>query len=622
MKSILFFLLLIVLLAACNKDEDPAGPAGALNKPFNLVMTGLESTVAHSIVVSGDGNWILAGVNNQTNPDFWYSKNGGTTFSQVSQSMQNRVKGVVAISNQGVIINNQNQVWNLEAGTQVPVSGGEYVILGDNGKVFVYHFNSATLSFKNIGDANFQTITKPVVAQPGSANVYQAVKAPGKGVAFVVSPVTRANKNVDVHVLDEGTMTWSSYSVSVIWNNINNCNNLQMYERFTFGNAKTMIMKGCSGMAVIDVTSGQTRYVPYPVIENVVPESFRDGLTLMDNAGDLYISAGAFGQSSLVYRFKDDQWKLAFDNRDASTVVALDANGNIFYNSWKSEALVMKSPVKENVQSGDRKILQLPREKEQILDAIVLDDEIILVSALQLFRYDMASSSLTRFSLDNISHFNILSDGRWVAGGSDEIHISNDEGKTWTKTDKLFSPSVTQFQVGMTVTDTRLVNGQLMILGTSTYYYNNLTLGLTQTKHDNMLVSQSGGKQNYQFPSDMSDGVIAPDGTLYGSALFVSEFGSVSDFYIIKPGTTPTRLTIKQGPTPHIITDDGLQITLRGAVEGGGLEINTRGNVDEEWKSASEVLPNSSSFNGVMKLRAGGDGITFINGPEVYVAGN
>jgi hypothetical protein len=620
MKSILPYILLIALLAACSKDEDPAGPAGALNKPFNLALGGIESTTGYKIAVSPDGTKVLVGIGNDVNPEFHYSKDGGATFSP---ALSINLRYASEISSNGLVLTSQNRVYQAESGVEVPISGGETVILGDKGKVFVYHFNSATISYKNVGEPAFQPITKPVPANPGSAEAYSAIKVPGKGLAFVVSPINRSDKTISAHILDEATMTWSSHSAPVVWNSINGCNNLGQFERFVFGSNNTLIMKGCTGMALMDLAAGTTKYVAYPAVTNSFPESFRDGLTMMDTKGSLYVAAGVAGEPFFrLYQFKDNKWEALPGNAIGTQALAMDNNNNIFYNSEKSEGTIIRSPVKVNVQSGTKTLLALPRTKEQIFDAIVVDDEVVFISSLKLYRYGIAGGELTKVDLSNISHFNILSDGRWVAGGADEINISTDKGKTWTKTDKLFSPSLTQFQVNLVVTDTRIVNGQVMILGTSTYYYNNQSLGSQQVKHDNLLVSLSGGKQNYQFPPDLSDGVIGPDGTLYGVALFVSEFGTVSDFYEIKTGVAPKRLTVKQGPTPHIIGDDGLQITLRGAFEGGGLEIFTRKSVDEDWTSVSEKLPNTSTVNGIMKLRAGGKGLTFVNGPEVYVAGN
>lgn len=616
-------ILVIALLAGCSKDDDPAGPAGAVSKPFNLAVAGLESTIAYNILVSPDGTKLLAGITNEVNPEFHYSKDGGATFTQVGDGLNRNLRYASEISDNGIVLTSQNQVYQMEGGAQVSISGGETVVLGDKGKVFVYHHNTATLSFKNINESAFQPIEKPIVATPGSAASYYAIRARGKGVVFVSSPINRSDKTISAYLLDEATMTWTSHSAPLIYSNINGCNNLVQFERYLHGANNNLIVKGCTGMALMDLTAGTTKYVTYPTITDVIPESFRDGMTFMDKQGVMYVAARAYTENfSRLYQFKDNKWGALPDNMVGYAVLAVDVNGNLFYNSSKAEGRVVKSPVKVAAQSGVKTLLGLPREKEQVLDAVGVGDEVMLVSNGQLFRYDVASGEVTTTGLTNISHFNILSDGRWIAGGGDFIHISNDDGQTWTKTDKLFSPSLTQFQMGMMVTDTRLVNGQLLILGTSTYTYNNLSLGIAQTKHDNMLVSLTGGKQNYQFPVDMSDGVIAPDGTLYGSAMFVSEFGSINDFYEIKAGESPKRLTIKQGPTPHIITDEGLQITLRGALQGSGVEVSTRSNVEEEWKSVSDVLPNTSAIQGIMKLRAGGEGITFINGPEVYVSAN
>lgn len=621
MKSKLPYILIIALLAAgCNKDEDPSGAAGAVNKPFNLVVNGLESTTAYKLMVSPDGTKVLVGIDNDVNPAYHYSKDGGTTFTQVGEALNRNLRYASEISNNGIVLTSQNQVFQMEGGAAVTVSGANYVILGDKGKVFIYDHNSSTISHKNVGESTFQPIANPVTVNPGGGVV---VKAPGKGVALVVPGIPRADKTVAVYLLDETTLTWSTHSAPLVWSNINGCNNLNQFERFAFGANNTLIMKGCTGMALMDLAAGTTKYVTYPVITNVVPESFRDGMTLMDKSGALYVNAQVFGEYfSRLYQYKDNKWEAFGDNQVGIATLALDMNGNIFYNSLKGEKAVIKSPVKLNIQSGARILLNLPRTKEQIVDAVAVGDEVMVISNSVLYRYNIAAGELKSVDLPNISHFNILSDGRWVAGGADEIYLSTDKGTSWTKTDKLFSPSLTPLQVGMAVTDTRIVNGQLLILGTSTYYYNNLTLGIRMTKHDNMLISLNGGKQNYQFPVDMYDGKIGPDGVLYGCAAFVSDIINTLDFYEIKTGATPTRLTLKQGPTPHIITDEGMQIALRGAFDGVGLQVYTRNNVSEEWKAVGEKLPNTATTNGVMKLRAGGSGLTFVNGPEVYAAGN
>ncbi len=619
MKSLIPYLCIIALLTGCSKDDDPAGPAAALDKPFNLVMTGLESTIAYSLMVSPDGTKVLAGINNEVNPEFHYSKDGGATFSPVT-GMNGNLKYATELSSNGLVLTSQNRVYNMEGGTQVSISGGELVVLGDKGKVFVYHHNTATLSQKSITETAFQPITKPVVANPGSAASYYAIKVPGKGVGFVVSPINRSDKTVSVHILDEANMTWTSHNAEITWANINTCNNLMQSEKFVFASSSVMIMKGCSGMALIDIAKGETKYVKYPA-SPTTPNSDLDGTIAIDNSGNMFIAAASATEPiRRIFQYKSDKWEVAFNNLESSSLMAMDNNGILYFNSGAGEGTVMKSPVKVNIQSGAKTLLPLPRMKEQVFDAIALENEVILVTSSRLFRYDIASTSLTKFDLNSISHFNILSDGRWVAGGADEIYLSSDEGKTWAKTDKLFSPSLTPFQQGLVVTDTRIVNGQLLILGTSTYTYQNLSIGVTQVKHDNMLVALGGGKLNYQFPADFSDGIIAQDGTLYGSAMFVSDFGNSLDFYEIQPATPPRQLTIKQGPPPHVITDDGLQMTLGNA--GSGFQVVTRKTVDEEWTPVGSPLPNTtSSFSG-LKLRAGGGGLTFINISEVYSAGN
>jgi hypothetical protein len=620
MKSLIPYFLVIALLAGCSKDDDPAGPAGALSKPFNLVLGGLESTIAYKLMVSPDGTKVLVGIDNDVNPVYHYSKDGGATFSPVAEGLSRNLRYASDISSNGLVLTSQNQVFQMEGGTQVPVSGGEFVFLGDKGKVFVFSHNTATLSHKSVGESTFQPVTNPVVIIPGAA---VTVKVPGKGVAIIVSSGTGLEKTIVAHVLDESTLTWSSHSMQLTRNNINGCGALGMFEKYSFGGNNTLIVKGCTGMALMDLTAGTTKYVTYPVITNVIPESVRDGVTLMDNKGVLYLSGSSSPENvSRIYQYKSDRWEIAFDNVDGVWAIAMDNNGVIFHNSAIPEGTVMKSPVKVNTQTGARTLLGLPRTKEQILDAIALNDEVILVSAGQLFRYDITAATLTKIDLKNIYHFNILSDGRWVAGGADEIHISTDEGSTWTKTDKLFSPSLTQFQVGMVVSQTRIVNGQLLIMGTSTYYYQNLTLGIRQTKHDNMVIAFNGGKQNYQFPADLSPSALAPDGTLYGTAEFISDFGSSLDLYEIKPGASPLRLDIKKAPTPQLITDDGLQMTVRNAASGSGFEIFTRKSVEEEWTSAGSTLPAAGASYSGLKLKAGGDGLTFINGTEIYAAGN
>jgi hypothetical protein len=623
MKSLIPYLLIIALLAGCSKDDDPAGPAGALKKPFNLVMSGLGSTIAYKLMVSPDGTKVLAGIANEVNPVYQYSKDGGATFSPVGEVLNRNLRYASEISSNGLVLTSQNQVFQMEGGAQVTISGGETVILGDKGKVFVYHHNTATLSQKNSNESTFQPVTKPIEASPGSAASYYAIKVPGKGVAFVVSPINRSDKTVSVHILDETTMIWTSHSAPLTHANINGCNNLSQFERFTFGSNNTLIMKGCSGTALLDLTAGTTKYVAYPALTNAIPESFRDGMTLMDNKGGLYVTTGVYGETFFrIHQFKDNKWELVSDNLEGSSVMAMDNNGTFYYNSGKAEGTVMRSPVKVNTQTNAKTLLGLPRSQELIFDAIALSDEVILVCNGQLFRYDISGSVLTNFGLREITHFNVLSDGRWVAGGADLIHLSTDEGGTWTKTDKLFSPSLTQFQAGMYVSETRIVNGQLLIVGTSTTYYQNLTLGLTQTKHDNMIVDLNGAKQNYQMPTDLDPSVLGPDGTLYGTAEFVSEFGNLIDLYEIKPGVSATRLEIKKGPIPQVITDEGLQMTLGGSKSGSGYDVFTRKSIDGEWESAGDLLPNTATVRAGQKLRAGGDGVTFINGTEVYAAGN
>ena len=617
-NCVILFVALASILAGCGEDE-PAGPGGAAQKPFTLVMAGLEGTIAHSLIVSADGTKVLAGVNNSTNPQLYYSKDGGTTFAAVTDVAQNRIKYPMSISNLGLVQTTDKKLFNID-GTEVTSPGGDIIMAGDNGKVFTYHHNEVILKYRNSGETIMQTVTLPVDAKPNYPFNYTAVKAKGKGVVFIASPVARADKSIGAYVLDESTMTWASYSIPVTWSKINNCNNLSMFERFSYGMNNTIIMKGCSGTAILNLAAGTASYLTYPEIANVIPETIRDGNVEVDVKGNIYISAGASYAGINVYVYKNNKWSNLDDYLPNVAALAIDATGNIYYNSRKGEGTIVKTPVKLDVQAGTRKILSLPREKPQINEALVIGNEVIVVTELQMFRYDITANSLKRFDLKgDITDFNVLSDGRWTAGGPDVLYISSDQGATWTETPKVFS-SKDPKGAAMSVIHTRIVNGQTLVMGVATSTYYNLSLGVEQTKRSNMIVALDGAAPNYQFPNDFSCSAIGPDGTLYGFAEFVTEFGSTRDQYEIKPNTAPHMLTLKQAPAPIYVADDGLQMTINNADV--GYKIHTRKSVEETWTPVGEQLPGEVTNYTALKIRGSGNSITYIAFNAVYRAGD
>ena len=620
LKPTALIILSFLIIISC-KEDDPSGAEGALGKQFNLALGQVTSSLATSILVSADGTKIFVSTSPTGGP-YYYSADGGKTFTQKENIY---LRYATYIDNQGNILTSDKYLFVNSAATTV--TSFDELILGDNGKIFSYNQNSGTIKYKNISSGDFTAVTMPITPTPGSGgSTYYCKKAPGKGLLFI-DVSGSGTRTVKAFLLDEVTMMWSTHTLTFDTNSINNCTTLNRFERFAYLGSNIVTVKGCTGTAMLDLATSNTTYLNYPNIENAIDTDLRDGQIFLDNKKQVYIVVGTYADlnKKFVYRYNGTTWS-QLDGYVALSqlpVFTADQAGNIYYNASDGAGESIQGAVKINVTTNEKTPLALPLVKLNITDAAAISSNTLLVVVEgRLYEHDITGNTITKMSLSDINHINVLSDGRLLAGGPDKVYLSSDDGKSWTETKKVFS-SVDATKAGFAVTRSRIVNGKIMLTGVYSYTYNNLSLGITQNKYDNVVVEFDGSgttKLSYQFPSDFLPSAIGPDATIYGVALFVSEFGTISDVYELKQNVTPERLKMPKG-SPQIVTDDGLQMSVLNAKTGGGYEVVTRGSSGEDWASTNTPLP-AGSGSGTLVLRQSGDRLVFIHDTEVYVSGN
>ena len=613
----------ILLLTSCKEDER-VGPEGALGKSFNLAVPSITSSIAYSLLVSSDGTKIFSATQ-ANNSGFYYSSDGGKTFKQIDNIYLN---SATAIDNNGNILLSNAQIFT--NGAIASMNSFDQLILGDNGKVFSYNQNSAIIKQRTISGGDFTTVTTPFSATPGSGgSTYYALKAPGKGLLFLdVSGSVTATRTVKAYLLDEASLTWTNATVTFNSGTLNTCNNLNRFERFTYAGNNTLTVKGCTGTALIDLTTTNATNLTYPPIENVIDTDLRDGQIFVDNKKQVYIIAGSYDDLTRKYAYKFDgtQWAQVdgFLALNTTSVFAADQAGNIYFNSVKGAGESLKGAVKMNVNTGTQTGLTLPTTGLTISDAATIGNDHVLVAVEgTLYDYDVVSGTKISTALKDINHINVLSDGRWLAGGTNHLYLSGDNGKNWIETKNIFS-SIDPKMGSAAVYKSRIINNRIVINGVHKYLYYNLSLGVEQKKYDNIMIEfdgQTATKLSYQFPPDFLVSSLGPDGTAYGTALFVSEFGTVVDRYDLKENVTPERLK-NGGITPQEITDSGLQMTINNTKDGLGFEVVTRGSSAEDWASSNTPLPGGAGSYDGLQIRLSGDKVLFIRQSEVYLSGN
>jgi hypothetical protein len=620
--SLLYLAAIIVVVSfqSCREDEDPQGPAGALGKSFNLAVDKITNSTVKSILVSADGTKIVIG--SPLDNKRYYSTDGGATFNMIENVY---VASAVAVDNKGSFILQNGSAYHSNAIVNLNAPGT--IMLGDNGKVFSWHHNEGKMFYKVFADASFTQAVMPITPTPGSGgSTYYAMKAIGKG-ALVIDAKGTDTRTVRAFLLDETSLQWTEKTFTVPVADINGCSALQRFEKFTYGGNNIILMTGCKGVALLNMNDGSTKLLPYPTIDGI-PAA---GEPFLDNKGQVYLMIGAYGAISALpmYVHNGSTWSVASDimyNFESGYVMATDGAGNLYYNSRSGAGESLTGLVKVNAQTGARTPINAPKVTSRIHDAVApSNDVILLVTDQKLLRYDVNTRKATAFNIGEISHVNILPDGRWLAGGADRILTSTDEGANWTETKEIFSKA-NKNRGAATVVKSRIVNGKLLISGVFWYTYQNLSLGLTQNKYDNIAVEVSGTTSteiSYQFPADFQPSCFAPDGTLYGIAEFVTEFGTTTDFYELKPNTAPLRFT---DPglriTPMIITDENLQMGVGSSTTGTGLEVFTRNGSIEPWAPTNTMLPAATVNFSSYKIRESGGKIVVVADSQVFLTGD
>jgi hypothetical protein len=398
-----------------------------------------------------------------------------------------------------------------------------------------------------------------------------------------------------------------------------------VFTKFTYAGNNIITVKGCSGVAVVDLSTSDKTEITFPDIEHLIYTDIRDGQIFVDDKKQVYFAAGTYEDLSrkFVYKYNGTGWSVLEGYYPVGTmsVFAADQAGNIYYNASDGAGESIRGAVKIKVTSHERKALSLPLNQLLITDAAAISNNtLLLIVEGDLYEHDITAGTTVKTSLSGVNHINILSDGRLLAGGADVVYLSSDEGKSWAGTTKVFS-SVDATKDAAAVSRSRIVNGKIILDGVYAYFYDNLTLGLRQSKYDNVAVEFDGGKSTklpYTFPGDFQPQAIGTDGVIYGFAVLQFDFQSVTDVYELKPNVASDRLP--EGTSPQVIADSGLQMSVRGA-QNGGLEVMTRNSSSEEWKSTNTPLPALSS-GGSVDLRLSGDRLLVIHGTELYISGN
>ena len=623
--SAAFIRIMIVIclfsgVSSCDNEEDPHGPESALGESFTQIVDGLTNSFARSVIISADGSKILA-VPHGSNA-FVYSSDGGATFSALDNAYLNNIE---AVDNQGTFYVPGYGLYRNN--TFLTLSAPGQVILGDNGKVFSYDANWGKLYQKNVTDTDFNEVTLPIAVTPGSGGyTYYAIKAMGKGILFI-AVTGYQSKTLKTFLLDEGTLQWSEREFTFEYSSISSCAGPATNETYSFAGRNILIAKGCSGLALFDLSNGNKTFVNFPEIEGMK----NIGDAAIDNKGQLHLIAGAYSAYAPldVYVYDGSSWTKNTDIVMAGTggnlILKADADCNLYYNSGSGAGESLAGLVKFNAQTGIKTGMNVPTTNVTITDAALVDsDELLLIAERKLLRYDISSHEFSMPGITDVSHVNVLSDGRWVVGGVDRVLVSHDHGATWTETKNIFS-SVNPARGSASVIKSRMINGQLLLLGTFAYKYDNLSLGITQDKYDNIAVHFDGTISSataHQYPSDFITTGVGPDETIYGYAYFVTETGSTPDYYEVKQNIAPVHLNT-QGEiefSPQIITDDNIQMSIKPASSGTAYEVVIRKSSNEEWQSSSTELPGGLVAATVTKIIQSNARIIWIYGTDVYLS--
>lgn len=617
MKSLYPIVLSIfcsVLFVGCDNEDDEVGPIKS-GGTFAIAVPEIGRSLAQGMQVSENNQHIYLHAVGSVSNDLFYSSDGGETFSKSAINVNGNY--IIDIDNNGAILTSGGAVI-LADGTNMSssISGYDY-ILGDNGKIFAY---------SQYGEFKYRTTTEfdlhDVSGISVTAGNFKVVKAPGKGFA-VIQATSGNTPMITANVIDEQSLDIAAFTVTIDRNQINGCNSLNAFMGYNFQRNNILVVKGCTGFAMCDLTSGTVEYVSYPDVESAVYTDLRDYPLQMDAEGNFYIMYSTYAQSTMpkVYRYDGS------DFSELTDFISLSNGGNpfivrgnnLYFNSKTIQGTSLAGMTRWDISNESREQLTAVIEPMPISDAVAIDvNNLLLVADNDLFKYNAATSELSRFSnLSNVTHVNILSDGKWIAGGMNKLYSSTNKGSSWELSDDLFASTGN----GYAVNGTRMVNGEILIVGTNQSTYYNQSTGMWVDQYANAAVTGNGmswSEANYAFPGDFQLSTITPEGIIYGGVQFIDPFTYQPSIIpkIVRPGVLSAE-DATQG-IPMLVTDAGEQIRLF-APTSYELEVQTRAGDNGEWQGTGSKFVSDGLVYGNYQITLANNILTLVYHSEVYV---
>ena len=616
MKRLLSLLIFTAAFVStsCDDENEPIGPVPS-GGSFSLAVPEVGRSLAKSVAVSENGEHIYMQAYGSVSNSMYYSSDAGDTFEEINSFSTN--ERIVNVDNDGTVLTSSGMLFAADGSNMSVSLPGYEFILGDNGKEFAYSANGmGDLKYRNTNENEFHAITPPVY----SGSNIKVVKAPGQGIA-VVEYLHAGNPEVKVHVISEATLDITGRTLTIDNDLINQCG-LNRFYGFNFQYNNVLIVKGCTGLAICDLSDNTIEYRTYPDDIDAVYTDLRDYPVQMDDEGNIYMIYASYINSQLqnVFRFEGNDLEPLDDYfQDASIGGVFVVNHHTaYYNSTTVDGTVIASMTKVDLSSGTKTQLRAIAEPLNISEAVAADDNtVLLVVNADLYRYSVSAGNLHRYDdLQHISHVNILSDGRWLAGSTGKLYLSGNEGSSWTAEENIFASSGDSYPVN----ETRLIGGKLLVIGTNIIPYYNQTTGMTVNNYSSYVVESTGPGSwraaNYQLNS-IQPVCIGHDGTIYGNIEFTDPFTYQPTMipYVIREGAAAAEFP--KG-VPALVANDGSQVRLFGA-NPNELEIQVRAGEDGEWKgSGSKFAPGGNLF-GTYRLQMGNGIFTLVYHSEVYV---